>query len=112
MALAEQKQAEGYHVMVTPSFMYRPFSYYFAPDIFRNPTEIHKQLYARKVYFIKTLDATFFDYTDPEKVMLCESHLGVIDKQRSCFHELSARYSLISQEKFKGVKVSFFEKKK
>jgi len=81
--IAKKINKKGYDVLVSPVYMYRPFTYYFDKAIFNNVDSIMPIMYRQHgIYFSSTIDTNFFEYRFPKKIALVQAQKGHVDPQQ------------------------------
>ena len=102
-------KTDDHMVIVSPVYMYRPFSYYFDYTTFSSGKDPVKELYPKDIVFLKQMDAGLFDHINPKKVIYVSSHQEVVDPNWNNVQLLNERYTYLSDSSFAGIQVFRFE---
>ncbi|GEM_PF-6559258 len=108
--ILEHKQP-GELVVVSPVYMYRPFSYYYDYECFAT-SEPFPALYEKEAVFLRKINEGFFEYNKPDKIYYLGAHQAVVDPNWENIQQLNERYVYLSDTVFMGINLFEFEKRR
>jgi uncharacterized membrane protein len=107
--IAKKINQKGYDVLVSPVYMYRPFTYYFDKAIFNNVDSIMPIMYNQYgIYFSNTIDTNFFDYRFPKKIALVQAQKGHVDPDEINIKVLNHFFSNHRKTNIDGIDIHLY----
>jgi len=105
---AKEMKKKGYTIIVSPSYMSMPFTYYFDKSKFEDYNNLYPSMLKDDVIFIKLMDRELFDYIEIEKVVFISSHQDVVDPNNENMRILDERYRFQEKRAFKNIECHVF----
>jgi uncharacterized membrane protein len=97
---------ENTDIIISPVYMYRPYTYYFDQNKFRNPKELKLQMYNDyHTYFVSKISDNSFDFRKPEKVIFIETHESVTPEGLLNLIEIQQFYQLKNTKIVGSIKI-------
>lgn len=104
-------KTDDHMVIVSPGYMYRPFSYYYDYPIFSSGKDPVRELYPKGIVFLKQIAEELFEHINPKKVIYISSHQQISDPNWNNVQLLNERYMYLSDTSFNGIQVFRFEER-
>jgi hypothetical protein len=98
--------SEDTDIIISPVYMYRPYTYYFDQKKFKNPKELKPNMYNDyHTYFISKMSSVSFEYRKPEKIIFIVTHQSVTPEGSTNLFEIQKLYKLINTEIIGSIKI-------
>ena len=97
-------------VVTVSHFHWRAFAYYYNRPLFESGKEVLPILGAEQIYFAPMINEMFFEYQNPDRMILVESHLLVTDPENITTQTMRSRYQETENHDFPGIRVSIWER--
>ena len=109
--MATKINQNGYDVLVSPVYMYRPFTYYFDKTIFNKVDSIMPIMYHQHgIYFSSIIDTHFFDYRFPKKIVLVQSQKGHVDPHQENIKVLNYFFPYHVKKSVDGIDLHLYKR--
>jgi mannosyltransferase len=107
VAWAYGKQQDG-AILMTAVYNFRAFAYHFNESVFTDYENTQMGLYEEQIFCADELHQEFFKYQPYERFVLVEAHEKDLPADRSPFKVLEAKFDLLEQTNFQGIRLTVF----
>lgn len=107
---AKEMKKKGYTIIVSPSYMSMPFTYYFDKNKFEDYDNLYSSMLEDDVIFIKQMDRELFDYIEIKNLVFISTHQDVVDPRKKNMRILKEKFQFAEKKKFKNIDCYLFKK--